>query len=29
MFDSVYINGIQMKLFQQNVAYFIAAYITK
>ena len=27
MFDSVYIKGNQMKLFQSNVAYFIAAYI--
>ena len=27
MFDSVDIQGDQMKLFQQNVAYFIAAYI--
>ena len=29
MFDSVYIKGNQMKLFQLNVSYFIAAYITK
>ena len=29
MFDSVYIKGNQMKLFQQNAAYFIAVYITK
>ena len=29
MFDSVYIKGNQMNFFQQNVAYFIAAYITK
>ena len=29
MFDSVFIKGNQMKLFQYNVAYFIAAYITK
>ena len=29
MFDSVYIKGNQIKLFQKNVAYFIAAYITK
>ena len=27
MLDSVYIKGIQMKLFQYNGAYFIAAYI--
>ena len=29
MFDSVYIKGNQMKLFQQNAAYFNAVYITK
>ena len=29
MSDSVYIKGKQMNLFQYNVAYFIAAYITK
>ena len=29
MLDSVYIKGNQMELFQQNMAYFIAAYITK
>ena len=29
MLDSVYIKGNQMNFFQQNVAYFIAAYITK
>ena len=29
MLDSVYIKGNQMNFFQQNVAYFIAVYITK
>ena len=29
MFDSVYIKGYQINLFQWNVEYFIAAYITK
>ena len=29
MFASVYIKGNQMKLFQKDVASFIAAYITK
>ena len=29
MLDSVYIKGNHMKFFQQNVAYFIAVYITK
>ena len=29
MLDSVYIKGNQMILFQLNVAYFNAAYITK
>ena len=29
MLDSVYIKGNQMNFFQQDVAYFIAAYITK
>ena len=29
IFDSCYIKGNEMKLFQQNVAYSIAAYITK
>ena len=29
MLDSVYIKGNQMNFFQQNVGYFIAAYITK
>ena len=29
MLDSVYIKGNQMNFFQQNVAYFIAAYIAK
>ena len=29
MVDSVYIKGNQMNFFQQDVAYFIAAYITK
>ena len=29
MLDSVYIKGNQMNFFQQNVAYFIAAYIKK
>ena len=29
MLESVYIKGNQMNFFQQNVAYFIAAYITK
>ena len=29
MLDSFYIKGHQMNFFQQNVAYFIAAYITK
>ena len=27
MFDSAYMTGDQMKLFQQNIAYFIAAYV--
>ena len=27
--DSVYIKGNQINLFQYNVSYFIAAYITK
>ena len=29
MLDSVYIKGNQMNFFQQNVAYFIAAHLTK
>ena len=29
MLDSVYIKGNQIIFFQQNVAYFVAAYITK
>ena len=29
LFDSVYIKGNQMNLFQKNAAYFIAVHITK
>ena len=29
MFDSVYILGNQMRLFQYDMAYFIATYITE